>query len=311
MGMPRATSVIAWPTPHHAPSRAAERAARSRPDATSVVIAARWSGSVAWRRPRSVATRRTTPIDAPFERPAIQSSSPNMTLVRRARRIGSSDDAGKCPRRDHEADDEDERRADRWERPDEASLERDAPERAPGKNGHEADRRDRDREPEAERDDEREAQADAVQRDRGQEDDESRRARQQPGGDADPEDSPRGEPVLVVVMVMPVGMIVSAVRVMDSSVRADTLPEHGRADEHDQQPRREREPGIELLRDDERRQPERDEAECEHARRVRDRHGPAEQERMPRRAFRPDEVCRHQRLAVSRSERVGRPPERG
>ena len=59
---------------------AADRATRSRPDATRVVIAAMWSGSVACRRPSRTATRRTTTTDAPSENPAIQSSSPNMSL---------------------------------------------------------------------------------------------------------------------------------------------------------------------------------------------------------------------------------------
>ena len=56
----RATSVSAWPRPQNAPSRAAARLAFSSPDATSVVTAAMWSGSVACRSPRSAATRITT-----------------------------------------------------------------------------------------------------------------------------------------------------------------------------------------------------------------------------------------------------------
>src|SRR3954454_16933752 len=71
-------SVSAWPSPQNAPSSAARRAARSRDDATSVVTAAMWSGSVAWRSPSSAATTSTTRTDPPPERCAIRSSSPNI-----------------------------------------------------------------------------------------------------------------------------------------------------------------------------------------------------------------------------------------
>ena len=57
IGTPKTTSVSACPSPHQAPSAAARRRAFSRPEAISVVTAARWSGSVACRRPSRVATR--------------------------------------------------------------------------------------------------------------------------------------------------------------------------------------------------------------------------------------------------------------
>ena len=80
-------------------------------------------GSVAWRRPSSTATRRTTPTEAPSERPAIQSSSPNMSLsfVERARDRFGSDDAGKRRAVITSADDEDERRAHGGQRADDAA----------------------------------------------------------------------------------------------------------------------------------------------------------------------------------------------
>jgi hypothetical protein len=45
-------------------------------------MAARWSGSVACLSPSRVATRRTTGEGGPSDSDAIQSSSPNMTLIR-------------------------------------------------------------------------------------------------------------------------------------------------------------------------------------------------------------------------------------
>ena len=49
-----------------APSSGARRRAPYRPEATSAVTAAMWSGSVAWRSPSSAATRRTTRTEPPF-----------------------------------------------------------------------------------------------------------------------------------------------------------------------------------------------------------------------------------------------------
>jgi hypothetical protein len=71
------TSVSAWPSPHQTPSAAARRRACSRPEAIRVVTAARWSGSVACRRPSRVATSRTIRIEPPCEKVAMWSSSPN------------------------------------------------------------------------------------------------------------------------------------------------------------------------------------------------------------------------------------------
>ena len=59
------------------------------------------------------------------------------------------------------------------------------------------------------------------------------------------------------------------------------------------------------------RERERDEAEREDAGRVGDRDGGAEQDGMPRRALRADEVARDECLAVPGRERVGRSPEGG
>ena len=103
-------------------------------------------------------------------------------------------------------------------------------------------------------------------------------------------------------MVMAVIVVVTA--------RAQALPEDRRADEDDEQPRDEREPGVELLRDDERGQAERHESEREDSGRVRDRDRPAEHERVPRRSLRSDEVRSDHRLPVTRSESVRGAPER-
>ena len=71
------------------------------------------------------------------------------------------------------------------------------------------------------------------------------------------------------------------------------------------------EPRVEILGDDELREPERDEPEREDADRVRDGDDPAEQQRVPRRAAGADEVRGDDRLAVARGERVrGAPEER-
>src|SRR5207248_9244111 len=79
IGSPNANRRVAWPIPQASPRRAAVRAARSRPVAISVVTAARWSGSVAWRKPSTTATTTTSASVAPSEKFAIQVSSPNMS----------------------------------------------------------------------------------------------------------------------------------------------------------------------------------------------------------------------------------------
>src|SRR5262245_17647168 len=140
-------SVSACPAPHHAPRRAAAPVARSRPDATSVVTAAMWSGSVACRSPRRAATTTTTPIDPPSDSPAIQSSSPNITSLlssawtRVVRRVpgSGSDDSGNRLQRDREADDNYDEGRQRGERSDHRAVEAYPPERATGEHGDEAD----------------------------------------------------------------------------------------------------------------------------------------------------------------------------
>ena len=92
---------------------------------------------------------------------------------------------------------------------------------------------------------------------------------------------------------------------------AQPLPEHRRADADDEQPRGERQPRVELSGT----------MNCESASvtspRAKtpavcvDRHGRAEQERVPRLALRADEVAGDERLAVPRREGVDGAPEGG
>src|SRR5437763_7133160 len=77
MGSPKANSEVACPRPHAKPRAPARRAARSFPEATRVVTAARWSGSLACRRPSTIETRTTTRSVVPSESEAILSSRPN------------------------------------------------------------------------------------------------------------------------------------------------------------------------------------------------------------------------------------------
>jgi hypothetical protein len=51
MARPASTMVTVWPRPHRTPTRAALPSFRSR--LTMVVTAITWSGSVAWRIPRT------------------------------------------------------------------------------------------------------------------------------------------------------------------------------------------------------------------------------------------------------------------
>lgn len=64
-------------------------AARARPEDASVVTAAMWSGSVAWRSPSTTATAtaRRTSADPPCDKPAILSSSPNIRRSVRPRGV--------------------------------------------------------------------------------------------------------------------------------------------------------------------------------------------------------------------------------
>ena len=89
----------------------------------------------------------------------------------------------------------------------------------------------------------------------------------------------------------------------------DPLPEDGDADEHHEHRRDEVEPGIEILGDDELREPERHESEREDADRVRHGDDRTEKQRVARAPARPHEVRRHDRLPVPRRERVGSAPE--
>ena len=82
-----------------------------------------------------------------------------------------------------------------------------------------------------------------------------------------------------------------------------------RADADDEQARREGEPRIEPLWDDEAGEQERDEPEREDSSGMRDRHDQPEEDRMARLAPRSDEVAGDDRLPVTRRERVGRAPE--
>ena len=92
---------------------------------------------------------------------------------------------------------------------------------------------------------------------------------------------------------------------------AQPLPEHRRSDGDDEQPRGERQPGVELVGDDELREQERDQSEGEDAGGVRRGHGRAEQERVPRLALGSDEVAGDERLPVPRREGVDCAPEGG
>ena len=64
------------------------------------------------------------------------------------------------------------------------------------------------READAEREDQDQPVADSVQRDRSQQDDEGGRARDDPAGDADPEQAPGAQGVVVGVMVIVVAVVV-------------------------------------------------------------------------------------------------------
>ena len=81
-------------------------------------------------------------------------------------------------------------------------------------------------------------------------------------------------------------------------------------DADDEHPRDERQPGIELLRDDDGREPERHETQREHARRVGDRDRGPEREGVPRPAAGADEVAGDERLPVPGREGVRGTPER-
>ena len=162
----------------------------------------------------------------------------------------------------------------------------------------------------------RQPESDAVERDRREQHDERGRARKQARGDADTEDALRPHAgVVMVVMTVAVAMSVDVVVVMAVTVAwprprsAPAGPPHRRPTTSS--PETSVSHGIELLRNDELRERERDDADREDAGRVRDRDRASEQERVTRPAPRPDEVGRDERLAMTRRECVGGAPEGG
>ena len=138
-------------------------------------------------------------------------------------------------------------------------------------------------------------------RDGAEQDDERGRARDQPGRRAERDQAAAVMVVMVVVAVVVVIVVAARAAAQDRDPDAD-----------DHQPGRERQPRVELLRQDPRGEPQRDGAERDDAGRVRDGDGRAEHERVARAAARADEVGGDHRLAVAGRERVQRAPaERG
>ena len=191
IGRPKRKSDVAWPRPH------VERRSRVAPPrpfgAISVVTAARWSGSVACRRPRSdrdddhdeerAAVREVRePVVEP-EHQTCTFGSARTVMATPATTITSALTAGRnriSP-------------PFRSKRPN-ARLARTA---------SEPDARDREREPEAEGDDQQQPERDAMQRDRREQDDERRRAGQEAARDRRRRAGRACLRRLVVVMVMP------------------------------------------------------------------------------------------------------------
>src|SRR5262245_66263683 len=101
---------------------------------------------------------------------------------------------------------------------------------------------------------------------------------------------------MVVVLVAVVFMIV--IMVMVVAARAKPLSQHRTSDRDDEHAGDEGEPWVELLGDDERREPESHEPEGEDAGGVRDRHRPSKEQGIARTPPRADEVCGDHRLAV-------------
>ena len=85
---------------------------------------------------------------------------------------------------------------------------------------------------------------------------------------------------------------------------AQAVADREGADADDHHARGQVEPRVELIRDDELRERERDDAEREHPGRVRDRDGGAEDQRVARLPAGAGEVGRHHRLAVAGREGV-------
>ena len=176
IGRPKAKSDVAWP---EAPGEAEPRGGALRP-----LLAGgdqrRHGGEVVRVGRVAEAEQDATPTTAssvaPSEKCAIQSSRPNTQVDVREGAHGH-----------RQAEAEDDERADRGEEADQTAVEVDAAEDALRADGDEADRRHRAGEAEAEGEDQDEPVADAVERDRREQDDERGRAREDPAGDADPE----------------------------------------------------------------------------------------------------------------------------
>ena len=121
---------------------------------------------------------------------------------------------------------------------------------------------------------------------------------------------------VVVVVRMPVPMVI--VRMGLAPGRSPPLPaqpvEHAQAqhadpDSDDEERGDQVHPRVELLGNDELGERERDQPEREDADRVRDRHDPAQVQRVAGGTTGSDEIRGDDRLAVARAERVGRAPE--
>src|SRR5512132_3514319 len=109
-------------------------------------------------------------------------------------------------------------------------------------------------------------------------------------------------------MVAAVVMIVlMAVRMRATMPHAST--QYGRANEHDEHAGDEVEPGVELFRDDEPGEQKRHGPEREHADRVCGGDDQPKECCVTRRTALSDEICGHDRLAVSRRERMRHAPE--
>src|SRR5919204_403225 len=169
IGTPKANKLAAWPRPQAAPSRAAAAVARSSAPAIKVVTAARWSGSVACRRPSAVATSATTRSVVPSEKPATQLSRPNTSDHPRQR----------VPRHRHAGGEDYESTGGR-EQAQGASVEAEPAEGAAREHCDETDAGDAQSEAHTECEDQGEAEGDSVERDRGQQHNQRRGAGEEP-----------------------------------------------------------------------------------------------------------------------------------
>src|SRR3954454_9113220 len=190
IGSPKANRLVACPRPQASPRRAAVRAARSRPVATNVVTAARWSGSVAWRRPSTTATTTTSARVAPSEKCAIQVSSPNMSAHFREGAHGHGKTSG-----------QDDKGARGRQEPDERAVEARPLEDLLGEDGDQADPGDAQGQAGAEGHDQQHPEGHAVQRDRREQDDERGRAGQQSAGHSDRDERPHAWSIVLVVVM--------------------------------------------------------------------------------------------------------------